>query len=106
MIPKLVRDGNVAVIISPGHGAGWSTWSHDSEERLKVLFDPGMVDLLEHGRRDELENYVKLKYPDFYAGSIDRLIIEWIPEGTEFIVSEYDGFETIEFKDSMKWIKA
>ena len=25
---KVVRDGLVAVLVSPGHGAGWYTWAH------------------------------------------------------------------------------
>ena len=26
-IEKVVRDGKVAVLVSPGYGAGWSTWN-------------------------------------------------------------------------------
>ena len=29
MSDKVIRDGKVAVIISPGFGAGWSTWADD-----------------------------------------------------------------------------
>ena len=34
---KLEKDGKVAVMISPGFGAGWSTWN--SEFRDTLLFD-------------------------------------------------------------------
>ena len=29
---KLIRDGKVAVLISPEYGAGWSTWNYDLPE--------------------------------------------------------------------------
>jgi hypothetical protein len=34
------------------------------------------------------------------------LQIEWIPEGTQFQVNEYDGNESIEKRDSVNWIQA
>jgi hypothetical protein len=37
---------------------------------------------------------------------VDDLAVEWIPEGADFIINEYDGAETIVLKDQMKWIKA
>ncbi len=106
MVAKLIKDGNVAVVYSPGFGAGWSTWSSDPDERLKLLFDPGIVDLIERNLLDELENYVTLKYPDFYAGGLADLKVVWLPVGTEFQVHEYDGNESIELKSDMTWIVA
>ena len=32
--------------------------------------------------------------------------VVWIPEGTEFIVTEYDGYEGIQIKTETKWEKA
>lgn len=31
---KLIRDGKVAVLVSPGFGAGWSTWNGDDEDAI------------------------------------------------------------------------
>src|SRR6478609_2455061 len=31
---KVIRDGMVAVIVSPGFGAGWSTWADDAESAV------------------------------------------------------------------------
>jgi len=28
MKDRVIRDGRVAVVYSPGFGAGWSTWAH------------------------------------------------------------------------------
>ena len=31
MVEKLERDGKVAILYSPGYGAGWSTWNDDND---------------------------------------------------------------------------
>jgi hypothetical protein len=50
--------------------------------------------------------YVKLKYPGIYDGGMQDLEIEWLPVGTEFIIKEHDGAETIEIKNDIIWYTA
>lgn len=100
---KLVRDGYVAVLVSPGHGAGWSSWNVDHDE---ILFDPAIVEFVEQAQWAELEVYVKLKYPDIYTGGMRDLQIEWLPQGTEFIIEEYDGSERLQRKNDIVWYRA
>ena len=100
---KVVRDGLVAVLYSPGFGAGWYTWNTSHPE---ILFDPAVVELVEAQRWEELQAYVTLKYPDIYAGGMRELKVAWIPQGTQFQVNEYDGSESIETRDSVDWITA
>lgn len=100
---KVIRDGKVAVLYSPEFGAGWSTWNTEYPE---LMFDPGVVDLLERNQQDELLAYVNLKWPDAYLGGMGQLKIAWLPEGTQFRIAEYDGSESIETKDGMGWITA
>ena len=102
---KVVRDGLVAVLYSPGYGAGWSTWA-PAEIREQILFDPGIVDLVENEKWEEAKAYAALKYPDFYPGGLEDLHIEWMPVGTQFQVNEYDGNESIEKRDSVDWYTA
>ena len=102
---KVVRNGLVAVLYSPGYGAGWSTWA-STDIREQVLYDPGLVDLVEHEKWEEARTYVTLKYPEFYAGGLEDLHIEWMPVGTQFQVNEYDGNESIEKRDSVDWYTA
>ena len=45
---KVVRDGKVAVLISPGFGAGWSTWADDEISEF-VLFHKDLVEMAEEG---------------------------------------------------------
>lgn len=101
---KVIRDGMVAVLISPGYGAGWYSW-HGIQE---LLFDPVVVDMLENNiDRDEIEKYCENTYgEDEYYGGITDLQIVWLPEGKEFTVHEYDGSESLRFKDEMRWIQA
>jgi len=85
----------VAALVSPGFGAGWSSWN---TERPEMLFDPGIVELVEQQKWQELETYARLKYPDAYLGGMQDLQVWWLHEGTEFIITEYDGNETLEIK--------
>jgi len=102
-VNKLVRDGRVAVIYSPEYGGGWSTWN---PKHPGILFDPAIVEFVEKGQDEELQVYVTLKYPGIYDGGIVGLKIEWLPVGTEFIIKEHDGAETIEIKSDIVWYRA
>ena len=100
---KVIRKGCVAVIYSPEYGAGWSTWNRKYPE---ILFDPAIVEFIEKDQSEELEVYVKLKYPGIYDGGMRDLEIEWLPVGAEFIIKEHDGAETLEIKDDIIWYTA
>lgn len=100
---KLIRDGKVAVLYSPGFGAGWSTWNQELPE---LVFDPVIVDFVENKQWDELAVYATLKYPSIYDGGMRDLEVQWIPEGTEFRIHEYDGAESIEVKEELFWLIA
>jgi len=100
---KLIKDGYVAVLYSPGFGAGWYSWNYECPE---ILFDPAIVKLVEEKKFNELATYVTLKYPDIYTGGMKDLEVEWMPVGTEFKINEYDGAESIEYKENNNWIVA
>jgi len=101
---KVVRNGLVAVLVSPGFGAGWSSWNHNIPE---LLFDPVIVGMVEDGTNSEtIDVYCRAKYSDGYFGGSEDLIVEWVPVGTQFRVHEYDGSETLEFKDAIPWVTA
>ena len=102
-IEKVIRDGMVAVLYSPGYGAGWSTWASYPLNEI-CMFDPKVVAWVEGGKKGHvpIQNYDK----DFYSNGSSSLEIEWVPIGTAFEIREYDGFETIYFKDEIKWLFA
>ena len=100
---KKIDNGLVAVLYSPGFGAGWYTWHNVAE----LLFDPKVVDMVLDNTSDAtIELYCKTVYGDhYYAGSCD-LEVEWIPQGVEFVIDEYDGAETVIYKDKVTWVTA
>ena len=102
-IDKLIDNGKVAVLYSPGFGAGWSTWNKGVPE---ILFDPAIVKFIEHDQMAELNTYVTLKYPGLYTGGMQDLAVGWVSVGTEFRIKEYDGAEIIELKEETDWIMA
>lgn len=93
-VNKLVKDGLVAVIVSPGFGAGWSTWNSESEERM--IFDPILAQMILDGKTiEDLELYAKDKYPEAYLGGLSDAEVEWVPVGSRFTINEYDGNESL-----------
>ena len=103
---KVIRDGKVAVLVSPGYGAGWSTWAYrvDEDNPGFMLHDPTLVTMVERGDSVEaIEAYVTAKHPDTYCGGADDLTIQWLPVGTAFRIHEYDGYESVEIRDDIIW---
>ena len=90
---KVVRDGRVAVLVSPGFGAGWFTWNRQCPE---CLFDPDMVAWVEGGKEGPMPDLeAKYGWEYFYDGGADDLVVRWVPEGTQFRIDEYDGSESL-----------
>jgi hypothetical protein len=109
-------NGDVAVLVSPGYGAGWFSWNREYPE---CLFDKELALLVQEKikleeQEDEtgvstiderahvIQQIIKLageKFDNFYPGGADQLTIEWLPEGTPFEIHEYDGSESIELAD-------
>lgn len=111
-LDRVVVDGIVAVLYSPGFGAGWSTSNTHHPYCKRCLFDPVLVEWVRDGKPSDqinlMDTYVYDVYgSDFYVGcNIESLEIEWIPQGHEFLIEEYDGSESVKFKDDVLWIKA
>lgn len=98
---KVIRDGKVAVIYSPRYGAGWTTWSVPTEG----MFHPALVEAIENKAPEEyVEELCKNLFgDDIYYGGISDLTIRWLPVGTKFRITEYDGSESIEILDEVDY---
>ena len=99
---KVIKDGKVAVLISYGFGSGFYTWGAP----LEAIFDPKLVGLVESEDYDSANEYVKNTYPGVYTGGVGDLVVVWVDEGEEFIIEEYDGNESIQFKNETQWSTA
>lgn len=100
---KVIKDGKVAVLISKGFGAGWSTWAN-REHMETMLFDPDMVNAVLDGDKDKAADIAEAKCNDTYTGGCEGLVVEWLPQGTRFVVNEYDGAESIQTEDDRVYI--
>lgn len=103
---KVIRDGKVAVLYSPGYGGGWYSWNKDIPE---CLFHPEIVALVEADKRNEITDELCKKLFDvtyFFNGGSEQLEIEWVPQGSEIYIDEYDGFESLTFNSDLKHIIA
>lgn len=91
---KLIRGGKVAILYSPGYGAGWSTWNSSYPD---MVFCPELAKMvLDRKPPEEREKFAAKKWPDAYLGGLEGITIGWVPEGSLFRISEYDGSEAIE----------
>lgn len=101
---KVIRDGKVAVLYSPGFGAGWYSWNTDKPE---CLFHPKIVELVEANKHSEItqefcNELFKCEY--FCMLGAHDLSIIWLPEGTHFNIDEYDGSESVTTFEDIKLI--
>lgn len=91
-VPKVVRDGKVAVIVSPGYGAGWSTWSDKPEA---AVFAPDVAAWIEAGKKNSAQAIKKFTEKYGYAGGLRDAEIRWVEVGDRFAIEEYDGNESL-----------
>lgn len=100
MVEKYYNEnGDLGVLISPGFGAGWSSWSG-----AEIAYDKRIIEywLNESPSSDEMHEFLKtLGYGNVYMGGYDDLIIQYIPRGTMFCIHEYDGSESIETPETL-----
>lgn len=123
---KVIRDGKVAVLYSPGFGSGFYSWNVIRPRAEEAVFDPNLVELVELREHlelfvnkyrenkqtnsisttisdveSEIVNYCKDAYPEFYGGGLEQLEVAWLPIGCKFSIGEYDGHEYIITEDDL-----
>ena len=125
---KVIRDGGVGVLVSPGFGSGFSTWGYPVE----AIFDPTLIEMVEERYNMEfvpnekggmtqlrigddpkyieltqrMVDYCEKTWPEEYSGGVSDLVVVWVPKGIKFQITEYDGSESIEFLEDINWITA
>lgn len=96
---KIIRDGKVAVAVSHGFGAGWSTWNDVNP--MDARFNQRFLD----GKWKEAAELCE-KLDLGYAGGAGGVDIIWVPVGTQFQITEYDGAEGLETIERTTWLVA
>lgn len=101
---KVIKKGKVAVLVSTDFGAGWYSWNTEYPE---CLYHPGIVSLVEKNvAKEQIEAVAKLLWPNGYWGGARDLEIVWMPEGQQFRINEYDGYESVEYNGDLEWLVA
>lgn len=104
----------VAVLVSPGYGAGWYSWMSigESEDCTWTLFHQDIVNaVLRNASSKELTDIITKICADAgvdlpYFGGLRDITVEWVPVGKQFYIHEYDGYESIMFVEDHRWITA
>lgn len=91
---KMVRDGMVAILYSPGFGAGWSSWGQPW-----MATDKRLVETFEAGAHvgDVAEQIAAAEHDSDYICVLaaNELALKWLPVGTRYFIDEYDGSESV-----------
>ena len=96
------KDGKTAVLVSPGFGAGFSTWN---KPEMAVDFD--LVEAFLSGDMNRFEYIVVEKYGEnMFLGGMENLMVVWVDEGNKFRIDEYDGNERVEILEDANWFTA
>jgi hypothetical protein len=88
---KLIKDGKVAVIVSPGFGAGWSTWCSGRYPDADTNAELAQC-ILDGGDRHEVARRL---FPHAFNGGLDSCVVEWVSQGEMYRIDEYDGSESL-----------
>lgn len=108
MVHKYEKDGKVAVLYSRVFGSGWSSSADPCEKEL-LLFDPEIAEIVLEHKHDKSLMMQKVRlvfavknYQSYFGDGIN-LCVEMIPKGQLFRIDEYDGYESIIFKEDETW---
>ena len=99
-VEKYIKDGMVAVAISPGYGAGWSSWEHNNDLKDTMVFHPDIIKMILDGKQSQIDSnwlveHFGKEYENVYTGGAYKLKIDWVRIGRTFRIDEYDGSECI-----------
>jgi len=101
------------ILVSPGYGAGWTSWNTDKIQKFMIEYQP-IIDYLEAGnkftRKDcepnhhqhplltRLQEECLEKFGESYVcvlGAYDLRVVS-IPDDAKVRINEYDGYESYE----------
>jgi len=109
------------ILVSPGFGAGWSTWNSGDVAKYMLTYKP-IIDYLESGGRfpdithikekdmppllKQLQLECKEKFGEDYVCVLgaDDLVVKKVKG--KFIINEYDGCESIQTVEDTNWMEA
>jgi len=95
----------VAVILTDVYGTGWWT-DHQSLELLFLAPLAEAIDTNQLNLANKILQQLKQENPRLYhLPDAADLRVEWVDRHRKFTIDEYDGRETLWYKDEIKWIQ-
>jgi len=113
---------SIAVLVSSGYGAGWSTWnvpalaydkrvvefwlSHNDLDWIEEVSRPMCLDELlpeTDAHREARLFFTECGYETPYFGGYKNIRLVWVPKDVYWRIIEYDGAESVEYFDSALW---
>lgn len=99
-VKPYVENGKIGILISPGYGAGWSTWGDKEvaydKRVVEYWLDLKRLDFRTSTQSDMMEEFLEnLGYYNTYMGGFNDLVLEFVEVGEFFYIYEYDGYETL-----------
>jgi hypothetical protein len=92
---KYIKDGKVAVLYSPGFGAGWYSLNSNHYGK-ELLFDKELVKAVLSKDKNNIMQVAQSKFPNAYLGGLlDNAQVKWIPIHSQFHINEVDGDEKV-----------
>ena len=94
-----------AVLISPDYGSGYSTWGYGNCMDGEVT--RGLLACVDDFNPNEVDDGTEIDVSDYMSSSFGSLFtICFVPTGTLFRISEYDGSESIVYFDESDFYEA
>lgn len=84
-----------AVLISPDYGSGYSTWHYGHPMDGKVIKD--FLSKIEDFNPNEVDEETEIDVSDYAIDFPGELVVNFVPVGSVFRITEYDGAESIEY---------
>ena len=107
------KDGKIGILVSPGYGAGWSTWN-----KPELAYDKRVIEFYLKKVQDEefmtsLSSFADSKKHDAaveesgeffksigyencpYMGGFGTVVLKFVPYGTPWKIDVYDGYESL-----------
>jgi hypothetical protein len=98
--------GQIAVLYSPGYGAGWSTWNSEIGQQMcedKRLVEASLKKLTAKEVYSLCQTIFDYKFICTLGWPCE---ITWMSPREQYKISEYDGYESIETKENTDWFIA
>ena len=98
--------GEIEILISPGYGAGWSTFGWNDD--INIALDKRIIDYYKQNGtkvdKEEVKKFLEsIGYEHAYCGGWSQIMLDTIPPNCRFRIDEYDGYETLIECETENW---